>query len=150
MKNILTILSVSLLSSILLIPLRKTGSVDNLIVSMQLSLMIGSIVYFCMTLYFFRKFDGILKLETIVIFILLGILLLRLPFHLWKWHDSLITLPDLLGQCIAILVGGIYYRLVKNRYLKSLFLLFSLAAYFIFIYWGYNIWLGWLSIQIWS
>lgn len=147
MKNII-IICVSLLCSILLIPLRKAEIVTDVMLSMQLSLLIGSIFYFCVTLYFLNWYDKTVKASNIITFMLLGVLLLRLPYHVWKWDASLITLPDLFGHCLSIFIAFFFFAFLKNKSSKYLFLLFSLFLYVIFACRGYYEWFDYLHIQI--
>ena len=148
MKNTLIIYCISLLCTLLLIPVRKATSLDTLLLSSQLSLLIGGIVYFCMAVWMLSKFIGKLSVIHIVLTLLAGILLIRLPFHLWRWDDSLVSLPDLLGHCFAILLGYIFFKFSQNRRVKYTIVIFSLFVYIIGDWWGYSLWFDFLRINI--
>ena len=147
MKNTLVIYCISLLCTLLLIPVRKATSLDTLLLSSQLSLLIGGIAYFCMTVWMLCKFIGKLSVIHIVLTLLAGILLIRLPFHLWRWNDSLVTLPDLLGHCFAILLGYIFFKFSKNKRVKYVIVMFSLFIYIVAC-WKYSYWFNFLGINI--
>jgi thiol-disulfide isomerase/thioredoxin len=135
-KSILTIFIWSLLIGILLAPLRGYTN-------FMISSLIGFIAYFLLTNYVIYKFKSRLKNFWILLLIFAGLSIIELPSHIYDYHATLISLPDLFIHCLGILIGWLYNKTNRLIGVAITAIAFCFVLYMFFE--GYNRWTNKLS-----
>jgi len=117
-------------------------------VSFMASSFFGSIAYFCVTLYFLKKFGNLVEHWLIFISLLLGLSVFQVTLRILDWEGQLISLPDFLIHILAVIVGYIYYKLNRIIGLSVTILAFGLIV-FVCLH-GYSLWIHKLTFGTFS
>jgi len=136
----LLIFIVSIVVSFSLVPLRG-GHVTVLgLLGFPLSLVVGCILSFGLTLFFLNKYTDKLSKNKVLFTILLGSLILELPVRIFSFNSTLISLPESVFRVFAIVVAYGIFRIksVFGKIVTSV-LFFSLCLWF--SYYGYHYWM---------
>lgn len=114
-KKVLVILSVSLILTFAIAPLRMFYLFEN--PSLYLGTLIRGIVFWAVTVYFLTKYSGVMKSYQIVLLVLLADLVPDIIVRIFMGHFiiALPSFPDTVLQIIAVLLGWWYTRLNKTR-----------------------------------
>lgn len=97
------------------------------------------VVLFMLTLYFLNRFKEYLKPSHIVATMLIGSTILELFLHTFYFMSSLISLPEMLINVVAILTAWLCAG-SASKPTKTIVCLGVLAAVVYFAFWGYKIW----------
>ena len=97
------------------------------------------VVFFTLTLYFLTRFKDYLKPSHIVGTMLIGATILELIIHVFDFMTSLISLPEMLVNIVAILTAW-FCAGSASKMSKITVSLVVLAAVVYFAFWGYKIW----------
>jgi hypothetical protein len=136
-KRKISILGISLLISILVMPLRGIMLCNN-IPGVTLSSLLGFILYFFFSILCLKKYIKIFSSKNILIVILLGICIFQLPMRIIDFNETLISLPDFLLHILGILGG--YFAF--NRPFRTKCCVFSagLIVCLLMFFKGYEYW----------
>ncbi|MBQ6691286.1 MAG: hypothetical protein IJN01_06310 [Rikenellaceae bacterium] len=97
------------------------------------------VVFFALTLYFLNRFKEVLKPSCVVGTMLIGATILELIIHLFDFMNSLISLPEMLINIVAILTAW-FCAGSAAKPTKTVVCLVVLAAVVYFAFWGYKVW----------
>ena len=97
------------------------------------------VVFFALTLYFLNRFKEALKPSCIVGTMLIGATILELIIHVFDFMNSLISLPEMLINVIAILTAW-FCAGSASKPTKTAVCFMVLAAVVYFAFWGFKIW----------
>ncbi len=136
LKSFFLITTASLGLTLLISPIRGFGSV-------QLSSLVGFILYFVLTVFFLTRSSKMLLPLQILAAMLLGIFIFQLPIRSYYFIDSLRTFPEFILHLLGIISGFLF--ITRHRLQKWLPLCFSVAIIFLMLLKGYNLWFHRLS-----
>jgi len=136
MKKYLIVFFSSLIAFLLVMPLRGDYITLLGLGGFPLSLLAGCIILFALTLFFLSKYGDKLSKSKIMFAILVGVILLELPFRIIIFKPALVSLPDSLFKVLAVVVAYGVFK-IKNIFCKvaASALFFALCLWF--SYYGY-------------
>ena len=132
-KLFVKILLLSLLVMLVTSPLRARP------LGFPYSSLIGFVVFFCFSLFCFKRYGSKLPIWQILTALIIGQWIVEAPMRIVHFKDTLISLPDSLAHSLGIICGFLYWRL-KNPLNLITALLGCLIAVFMFFQ-GYDYWL---------
>ncbi len=101
---------------------------------LPLSLLVMSILYFILTIFVLRKYEGRLSRIGVVLAIILAFI--DIPLRLMNFNDTLISFPEFLARLLAVGLGYLFVILPKLS-AKIILIVIAGGLYIWFAYDGY-------------
>jgi hypothetical protein len=139
-KKFIIIVSVFLIISFLMAPLRAGYIQIGLVSGFKLSSIVGFVLIYILTLWFLKKDSRILKKTTILTAIILGTSILNLPIRIINFDDSLVSLLEYLIHLSAIAIAYISLNSGKSGGI-IVTIIGSIICIWLSI-WGYDLWVN--------
>jgi thiol-disulfide isomerase/thioredoxin len=129
----------ALLISVIISPLRGGYVSVGRITGMELSSIVGFIIYFALTVYFLIQAKQKLSSALILIAVIAGLSAITLPIHIIDFQSTLVSFLEYLIHLSAVLCGYLFYK--SNLYFKIVTGFLSLIFCFLISTKGYDMWL---------
>lgn len=115
----LKIFLISVILSLLILPLRGGYFSFNGLTPIQMSMVAHLLAFFLITAFFLKKNKG-LKPLWVVGAIIMGSSILEAPLHIIAWKETFHTFIDMICRWFAILTGYLYWRFSQHKKFKIL------------------------------
>lgn len=137
MKHYITLFFISLIIATAISPLRGGYISIGSLTGLPMAILAHMIIFFIFTLFALNRNK---HLHHKLIAIILGSIILELPFHIIAWGKTLFSFLDLPCRLIAILTAYYFFRWNSSLFKKYMLL----CCYFIFCIWvtfyGFYLW----------
>jgi thiol-disulfide isomerase/thioredoxin len=140
-KEMGLIIFISLMIFLVVMPIRAIYPTETFN-PIWLSSLLSFVAYYFATYFLCKRYQLSVKPKKVLFLILLGLLILQVPFRIIDFKDTLISFPDFLISLLGILSG--YISFIKRKSKWYLFIAgILLCAYMWF--WGYNSYFHWMN-----
>lgn len=108
-NNYTKVIFIFILITLLISPIR------GLDYGLKLSSVIGSCIYFLLTLFMIKKYKNSIDPTIIMVLGLLGVSVVRLPFHIIYFNDTFVSMLEFIIHLSAIVMGYLFTYLKTDK-----------------------------------
>jgi len=144
MKKYVLPFLISLIIYLLVIPLRGEYVTILGLMGFPLSLLVGSMFFYILTLLWLNKHSCKISSNGILFAIIMGIIILEVPFRIMFFKSSLVSLPDILFKVFAVFIAYSVFK-IRHIFYKTVVSVLFFSLCFWFSYSGYYYWIHKLS-----